>query len=75
MRRLVGNTFALVQSGELSAELAAQKLLKSGVPVAVIGRVLEMAVSNQRSAAMPATVATSAQVTRLASTSALTLAA
>lgn len=40
MRRLVDNTVALVQSGELAAELAAQKLLENGVPVAVIGRVL-----------------------------------
>ena len=40
MRRLVDNTVALVRAGELSAELAAQKLHDSGVPMAVIGRVL-----------------------------------
>jgi len=45
MRRLVDNTVALVQSGELAAELAAQKLLENGVPVAVIGRVLGTVVS------------------------------
>lgn len=40
MRRLVDNTVTLVVTGELSADVAAQKLLESGVPVAVIGRVL-----------------------------------
>lgn len=50
MRRLVDHTVALVQSGELSAELAAQKLLENGVPVAVIGRVLGMALEGKRSA-------------------------
>ena len=54
MRRLVDNTVALVQSGELSAELAAQKLLENGVPVAVIGRVLGTAVSGSQSVAKPA---------------------
>lgn len=54
MRRLVDNTVALVQSGELSAELAAQKLLENGVPVAVIGRVLGTAVSVSQTVAKPA---------------------
>lgn len=45
MRRLVDNTVALVRAGELSVELAASKLHENGVPVAVIGRVLGMAVA------------------------------
>lgn len=45
MRRLVDNTVDLVRSGELSVELAARKLHENGVPVAVIGRVLGMPVS------------------------------
>lgn len=48
MRRLIDNTMVLVRSGELSAELAAQKLMENGVPVAVIGRVLGSAVSGDR---------------------------
>lgn len=40
MRRLVDITLQSVQNGKVSAELAAQTLLKHGVPVAVIGRVL-----------------------------------
>ena len=50
MRRLVDNTLALVRAGELSAELAAQKLHESGVPMAVIGRVLSGFPSEQLSA-------------------------
>ena len=53
MRRLVDNTVALVQSGELAAELAAQKLLENGVPVAVIGRVLGTVVSVRQIVAKP----------------------
>lgn len=48
MRRLIDTTMVLVRSGELPAELAAQKLLENGVPVAVIGRVLGSAVSGDR---------------------------
>lgn len=40
MRRLVDTTVQLVCSGEVSHEVAAVQLLASGVPVAVIGRVL-----------------------------------
>lgn len=62
MRRLIDNTVALVKSGALSTELAAQKLLENGVPVAVIGRVLGMAVSDNRSAAVVASATASASV-------------
>ena len=40
MRRLIDTTVDMVRSGELSVDVAAHKLLESGVPVAVIGRVL-----------------------------------
>ena len=40
MRRLVATTVELIEAGELTVEVAAQKLFDSGVPVAVIGRVL-----------------------------------
>lgn len=63
MRRLVDNTVALVQSGELSPELAAQKLLENGVPVAVIGRVLGTAVSARRNVAESASVKSHSPVT------------
>lgn len=47
MRRLVDNTLAMVRAGELSIELAAQKLHENGVPTAVIGRVLSDAAAKQ----------------------------
>ncbi len=46
MRRLVDATLDCVRSGDVSAELAASMLLKHSVPVAVIGRVLETALSD-----------------------------
>jgi len=49
MRRLVDNTLAMVRAGELSTELAAQKLHENGVPTAVIGRVLSDASVKQPS--------------------------
>ena len=63
MRRLVDNTVALVQSGELSAELAAQKLLENGVPVAVIGRVLGRAVSGSQNVDKPSSAHRDSPVT------------
>lgn len=44
MRRLVDNTVDLVRAGEISPNVAAQKLHENGVPVAVIGRVLSAAI-------------------------------
>lgn len=56
MRRLVDNTVALVHSGALSAELAANKLHENGVPLAVIGRVLGAAVLDRSTGTADGTV-------------------
>ena len=63
MRRLVDNTVALVRSGELPPELAAQKLMENGVPLAVIGRVLGPARADTRSAEQPPSVANATAAT------------
>jgi hypothetical protein len=44
MRRLVDHTTEQVRTGDMSPNVAAQKLHEQGVPVAVIGRVLSAAV-------------------------------
>jgi hypothetical protein len=47
MRRLIDNTLALVHTGNVSVQMAAQSLLKQGVPLAVIGRTLGCLNANQ----------------------------
>lgn len=47
MRRLINTTVDMVRAGELSVDVAAHKLLESGVPMAVIGRVLASASTSQ----------------------------
>lgn len=68
MRRLVDNTVELVSTGEISPNVAAQKLLENGVPVAVIGRVLSGAVVAKSAAAQAdKTVAVEALQTKASS--------
>lgn len=64
MRRLVDNTVELVRTGEISPNVAAQKLHENGVPVAVIGRVLSAAIVAKLDAASVMTVDAAAVVKR-----------
>lgn len=65
MRRLVDNTVALVRSGELPPELAAQKLMENGVPLAVIGRVLGLARADTQPAEASTAVAKATAATAI----------
>ena len=64
MRRLVDNTVELVRTGEISPNVAAQKLHENGVPVAVIGRVLSAAIDAKSDAASVMTMDAAAVVKR-----------